>query len=361
MAAYFSTTLVLDEKKLKALIQQALPAGAGRPQPRRIVGGLLVLAGVAFGSFYLALMQPHWLLALCISLVVGGLYVTLMFYGHEVAHGSILPGKRSRIAFQYFSLLIYAVSPHMWKYWHNSTHHPHTNIPGRDPDCFPPFETEENRKGVFVWLARRINPGSGHWLSILNLFVSFFLQGQLVLWRDSSTWDHRGFNRRRAIIDSLAMMSFWLVLGFYLGFRNGIFVIIVPMLIANFGLMAYVHTNHMLRPIGDSLTVLDSSMSVRTTAFFDWMHLHFSHHVEHHLFPNLSHHYYPQIRELLLRYASEQYLAPSHWKALRTLYSTPRAFCSRRGFVNPLDGSAIPLSSIEAQLCEHVERRHLRV
>jgi fatty acid desaturase len=352
---------VQDESELRALIRRALPADAVNPRPQRIVGGVLVLVSVLSGSFYLALARPPLVLALGVALVLGNLYVTLMFYGHEVAHGTILRSSLTRNAFQYFSLLIYAVSPHLWKYWHNCTHHPNTNIPTRDPDCFPPLDVEKNREGVFVWLARRINPGSGHWLSFLNLFVAFFLQGQLVLWRDSSGWRHHGFKHRRAIVDSLSMILFWLALGFRLGFRSAVLVIILPMLIANFGLMAYVHTNHMLRPLGDSLTVLDSSMSVTTLRFLDFVHLHFSHHVEHHLFPNISHHYYPRVRELLLRYAPEKYLAPTHWRALRVLYSTPRVFCVNRGFVNPIDGSSVPLSSIEKRLRGGSKRRAERV
>jgi len=352
---------ILDERELKALIRRALPASAADPRPLRAVWGVLVMLIVLFASSYLALMKPHWLLALGISFALGNLYVTLMFYGHEVGHGSILRARWCRVAFQYFTLLIYLVSPHLWSYWHNRTHHAHTNIPARDPDCFPPVELEEDREGVFVWLARRINPGSGHWLSFFNLFVAFFLQGQLVLWRDSRAWRLQGFKRQRAMADTLGMVIFWILLAFSLGFRSAMLVIVLPMLIANFGLMAYVHTNHTLRPLGDSLTILDNSMSVRTVRFLDFLHLHFSHHVEHHLFPNLSHQYYPQVRELLVRYVPEKYLAPTHWLALQVLYSTPRVYCPNRGFVNPLDGTAVTLLSIEERLRESGRPRPLKV
>jgi fatty acid desaturase len=351
----------VDEAELKKLIRRALPSHASEPQPGRAIAAVLVMLIVVSASSYLVLLRPNWLLALAISFVLGNLYVTLMFYGHEVGHGSILRSSWARLTFQYFTLVIFAVSPHLWRYWHNQTHHAHTNIPTRDPDCFPPLELETGREGIFVWLARRINPGSGHWLSLLNLFVAFFLQGQLVLWRDSLRWQLRGFSRRRAIADTLGMATFWIALGVGLGLSRALLVIVIPMLIANFGLMAYVHTNHMLRPLGKSLTVLESSMSVRTLRFFDFMHLHFSHHVEHHLFPNLSHCYYPQIRQLLFRYAPQDYLAPTHWRALRVLYSTPRVFSAERGFVNPLDGAAVTISSIEEQLRQTEQRKPLSV
>lgn len=340
----------MDENELKALIRRTLPAGASRPRARRILGGVLVLVSVLAASLYLGLTRPHWLLALGVSVGLGNLYVTLMFYGHEVSHGTILRPGPVRSAFQYCAVLIYVVSPHLWKYWHNCTHHQYTNIPTRDPDSFPPMTTEEDREGAFAWVARRIVPGSGHWLSLLNLFIQFTLQGQVVLWRDSRNWRFRGLKRRRAILDSLGMVLFWSVVGFFLGLRSAVFVIVVPMLIANFGLMAYVHTNHLLRPLVDSPRVLDSSMSVRTLRFLDFIHLHFSHHVEHHFFPNLSHQYYPQVRAALLRYAPEQYLAPTHWRALWILYSTPRVYCPNRGFVNPIDGTSVSLSSLEERL-----------
>jgi fatty acid desaturase len=191
---------VLDENELKALIRRALPADAGHPQARRIAGGVLVLLSVLATSLYLASARPSWPLALGVSVVLGNLYVTLMFYGHEVSHGTILRPGPVRSAFQYCAVFIYVVSPHLWKHWHNCTHHPNTNIPTRDPDCFPPLAMEEEREGAFAWVARRIVPGSGHWLSLFNLFIQFTLQGQVVLWRDSRGWRYRGFNRRRAMI-----------------------------------------------------------------------------------------------------------------------------------------------------------------
>jgi fatty acid desaturase len=341
---------VLDENELKALIRRALPADASHPRARRIAGGVLILLSVLAASLYLASAQPSWPLALGVSVALGNLYVTLMFYGHEVSHGTILRPGPVRSAFQYCAVFIYVVSPHLWKHWHNCTHHPNTNIPTRDPDCFPPLAMEEEREGAFAWVARRIVPGSGHWLSLFNLFIQFTLQGQVVLWRDSRGWRYRRFNRRRAMVDSLGMLLFWLVLGFCLGLRGTVFVIVIPMLVANIVIMAYVHTNHLLRPLVDSPRVLDSSMSVRTFRFLDFIHLHFGHHVEHHLFPNLSHEYYPQVRELLLRYAPDSYLAPTHWRTLWVLYSTPRFFCADRGFVNPVDGTSVLLSSIEERL-----------
>jgi fatty acid desaturase len=351
MAGTFEAkTHVLDESELKALIRSVLPADAANPQAHRIAGGVLALLSLLCGSLYLALERPHWLLALGISLVLGNLYVTLMFYGHEVAHGTIFRSGRMRTGFQYFSLFIFVVSPHLWKYWHNCTHHAYTNIPARDPDHFLPSAIEGNREGPFIWIARRIVPGSGHWLGLIATFITFTLQGQLVLWRDSRSWRFREFRRQRAILDSMGMILTWLTLGFCLGLRSAVFVIVLPMLIANFGLMAYVFTNHMLRPLSDSPKVLDSSMSVTTCGFLDFMHLHFSHHVEHHLFPSVNHKYYPQIRELLLQYAPDKYLAPTHWRALRVLYSTPRVFCAARGFVNPIDGTAVPISYVEEQL-----------
>lgn len=340
----------MDEKQLKRLIRTALPADAHKPKPTRIIGGLLVLLSVILTSLYLAISQPHWLIAVCISVGLGNLYVMLKFYGHEMAHGSILQPGIIRSAFQYCTETIYVISPHLWKYWHNHTHHLHTNVPERDPDYFPPMMVEEMRDGPFAWIARRIVPGSGHWLSLINLFIQFTLQGQVVLWRDSRRWRFTGMNRRRAIIDSAGMVLFWLILALWLGAYAALLVILIPMLSANFIIMAYVHTNHLLRPPADTPRVLDSSMSVRTCEFLDFIHLHFSHHVEHHLFPNLSHQYYPEVRKLLVRHAAERYLAPNHWRALRVLYSTPRVYCPSRGFVNPIDGTTLSLSSLEAQL-----------
>ena len=78
--------------------------------------------------------------------------------------------------------------------------------------------------------------------------------------------------------------------------------------------------------------------------------LHFSHHVEHHLFPAIPSCHYPMVRRVLLRHVPERYLAPWHFDALRMLYSTPRLYDQEGGLSDPINGRSARISEIESSL-----------
>jgi fatty acid desaturase len=134
------------------------------------------------------------------------------------------------------------------------------------------------------------------------------------------------------------------------GPRGALLIIVIPMLLANVIVMAYITTNHMLRPLSQVPDCLATTMSVTTLGAIDALHLHFSHHVEHHLFPAISHRYYPLVGQSLRRLAGGRYLAPSHWRALVTLYQTPRHYGRYDELVNPLTGHRLPLDVVEVRL-----------
>ena len=60
--------------------------------------------------------------------------------------------------------------------------------------------------------------------------------------------------------------------------------------------------------------------------------------------------YYPLVRESLRRHAGDRYLAPSHWRALLTLYQTPRHYVTYDELMNPLTGHRLSLDAVEARL-----------
>src|SRR5262249_43233933 len=152
------------------------------------------------------------------------------------------------------------------------------------------------------------------------LFIAFTVHGQTVLWVHSRRRRFAAFQWTRALIETALVAAWWIALGLAIGPRGALLIIVVPMLLANAVVMAYITTNHMLRPLTEQPDCLATSMSVTTLRAIDAVHLHFSHHVEHHLFPAMSHRYYPLVRQTLRRLAGQRYLAPSHWNALVTLY-----------------------------------------
>src|SRR5262249_34556481 len=214
----------------------------------------------------------------------------------------------------------------LWKVWHNKVHHNMTNLPDLDPDSYGTLE--RLKKYPIVKFQVITGVGSGHWSSYLFFFYRFTYHAQIVLWVLSKRYKDafRSLNRQRAMVESLAIFSGWILLGWTLGAKAAVFAILIPMIMANATMMSYVATNHFLRPLVDSYNPLVDSMSVTSPRWIDFLHLNFSHHVEHHFFPSMNWRYTPLVRRSLLDHYGDRYNSPYHWKALYWLFKTPRLY-----------------------------------
>ena len=195
------------------------------------------------------------------------------------------------------------VSPTLWRTWHNQVHHGKTNQGNSDPDGFGTLTRYE--KAPSTRFVARLAPGSRHPMSYFFFAYWFMFHGQVVLWIQSRYM--RGFrrmNRRRAVVDSAVSALLWLtvaVLALLAGPMYVLFAVVIPLVLANFIVMSYIATNHFMRPLTETNDPIENSMSVNTLPIIDRMHFNFSHHVEHHLFPNMSAKHAPRVRALAAR------------------------------------------------------------
>src|SRR5947209_6265135 len=323
---------------VRARIRADLPPAVFARRPLRCLLLLPLLAIVVMGSVGLATVSIPWYLLLPLSILVGNTHATMMFLGHEIGHGATVRSVRLQTIFLYAGCTVFCFSPHLWRIWHNLSHHTHTNRPDEDPDS---FGTVENflRSGRGNHAFDKLAPGSGYWWTSLYLFIFFTLQAQSVLWVKSRTLPgYQRLNRRRAAIDTAAMVAFWLFVALEAGLRGTILVVLIPMLVANFVVMSYIVTNHMLRPLTVGTDTLSTTMSVTTARLLDRIHFHFSHHVEHHLFPRLASSMAPEVRRSLVRHFGNDYLAPGHGRALLWIVRTPRHYGDFHTLVDPYQG-----------------------
>jgi fatty acid desaturase len=334
------------DRALKERIRAELPTEVFALHPWRILLGIPLVMAIAGGSIALATVPLPWYVALVGSLGIGSLYASLFFFGHEVGHGAVIRSRRLRTAVLYVTCLVYGLSPHLWRIWHNHAHHSHTNMPEHDPDTFGTLEEFQQRR--FSQVLARFAPGSGHWLSGFYLPLFFTLHSHGVLWVNSFRQPFRQLNRRRAALDSAAMILFWIGVSVWAGPRGTLFVVVIPMVVVNAVMMSYVVTNHMLRSLADGPDSLTTTMSVTTFKPIDLLFFNFSHHVEHHLFPSMSPRYYPLVRRSLYRHAPERYLAPSHWRAMLLVFRTPRLYANAGTLVQPATGRRVPIEVVEA-------------
>lgn len=349
MARAFSSAL--DTAVIRRKILRELPAHLFKPCPARALTILVVAAAIAATSAIVALAPLPGPLRILLSGLCGCLYASLFFLGHEAGHGAILRSRRAQDLLMRLAFAIFLVSPTLWRVWHNQVHHAHTNCASHDPDNFGTLAGY--RCSYWVHFAAAFTPGSGDWLRVLYLPIWFTVHAQIVLWVQSHTC--RGFeslNRGRAVAETLLMVAFWVALGWSLGPSRALLVIVFPMLIANTVIMSYIATNHLLRPLVDQPDAIASSMSVTTHRWLDLVHFNFSHHVEHHLFPAMSLKHAPHIREKLREHATDCFLAPPHWVALRMVFGTPRIHDGYEALVDPCGEARVPFDQLtEALRC----------
>ena len=353
MLASRMNAAIETESSIKAKIRADLPAEIFARNPWRALLIIPQIGVVAIGSAAIVFLPLPWYVALIGSLLIGNTYAGMMFFGHEIAHGATVSSRRTQTALLYPCFAIFCMSPHLWRVWHNKTHHPNTNIPGLDPDNFGTLEQFKNGSRTSHRLIR-FAPGSRHWSSAFYLFCAFALQGADVLWRQSRWMPGLArLNRRRAATDSAVMAAFWVGSAVAVGPLSTLYVIVIPMLVANAVVMSYFTTNHMLRPLTYEKDSLGTTISVRNPKIIDISHFHSGHHVEHHLFPGLRTSKLPLIRQGLLRHAPDRYFAPPHWFALWMVFRSPPVYDGLDALINPFSGERMDIATVETALRQH--------
>ena len=337
---------------VRAVVRERLPASTFAPRPLRALLLVPLLAAIGAIAYVLVAVDLRWFVALGLAIVLGNLYGSLMFLTHEIGHGGVVQSRRLATALMYPGCAVFLFSPHLWVIWHNRSHHGHTNRPDQDPDS---FGTLGHFAEVPRWhrVGARLYPGPGFLhAGVCILLAAFFtVQAQSVLWTKSRTLPgYDSLNRRRAVAESLAMLAFWVTIAVATGWWGTLFVVVVPWFVANTVVLSYVATNHMLRPLSPTTDSLRTTMGVSTFRLLDRLHMHFSHHVEHHLFPSMPTSSAPAVRRVLRDRYEGEYLAPPHGRALRLLLRTPRFYDGPDALAEPWGGRRHDLGVVTAML-----------
>ena len=342
----------MSDREWRNALRRELPAHLFRPRPWRALWALPIAAVIAAGTWAVIALPLPLVAAIPLSLAVGNCYASLLHFAHEVGHGAAVRSRWLQNAILALGLAVFWVEPSFWRLWHNCAHHGHTNDPDLDPDSVGTLAAFERAGGWHRRLLLALSPGPGRWLGARYLFFTFHVHAQVVLWSKSRR--HPGFarlRRGRAGLYSAALAAGYVALGMASGWRGAILAVIVPTMIANLGVMSYIATNHLLRPLATERDSLTTSMSVTAHPVLDWMHFHFSHHIEHHLFPAMGSDGYPLVRALLQRHAGERYLAPPFGAALVALFRTPRLYADATTLIDPsVGGVRYPLADVERAL-----------
>ncbi len=359
---------MLSTNEIRKQLRKILPAQTFEPQPDRGVVALLAAAVsiVLIAALYAHQVRWYWLIPA--SFIIGQLWAHAALAAHEALHGAIFRSKFWHDLVGYVGFAPYLFGCETWYAWHVRSHHAATNNPDLDPDMVGPYCAYESDK--VVRLLDFFTIGSKRLLSPLSLLLQFTVQGQLILWfhgvRDVKFKAVR-FNRGKAILETLVLIVLFATLIALMGWWYSLWLLVLPSLMANATFMSYICTQHFLRPLTKDNDPMVNAMSVKTHWLADKLHLEFSYHREHHLFPTMSHRFGPRVRAALVEMGIPAEPTFTHLQALKLVLTTPRMY-EHSHCLRSATGERVDLrefwrkhSAPEAQLVESVPQLEVTV
>jgi fatty acid desaturase len=138
--------------------------------------------------------------------------------------------------------------------------------------------------------------------------------------------------------ETLVGAALWTGVALWVGPMVFLMVYVLPLMIANSIVMAYILTNHSLSPLTKVNDPLVNSLSVTVPRFVDWLTMNFGFHVEHHIFPWMSTRHAREVRTLIQQRWPERYQSMPLHKALWALFRTARVYKDETTLIDPKTG-----------------------
>ncbi len=341
-----------DSRALRAALKEAMPAGSFEPQPWRGIVALACVPPMIAIGWAVGYHELPWWLSLPLSFVLGQLLTSIGLAAHEALHHSVFRSRFMEDVIGWIGFSPWLVTPGTWRAWHVQAHHSASNIHTRDPDILP--RLEEWRSRWFARLFYYLSAGSRSWISYAGFSFFFTAQGQAFLWYHANepAFRHLRFSRLRERVLTVLLALGWIALGWTMGLRGALYALIIPQLISNATLMIYIATNHWLQPAGDQHNnPFINTSSVATNRVMDVIHLNFSYHQEHHIFPAMSPRFAPSLRAALRDLNPKASIVYPHFRALRALYARPPLYAADgKTLISPDGTRSIDAGALRASL-----------
>lgn len=323
-------------------IRPELPAEAFAPATSRLLWLPFHLAVIATCTVAIASGWLPWALVPLASIAIGVGFGGITFLAHETLHGGVVRNKLAKKIVGWIGFAPFVVSPRLWCVWHNREHHAHANQPGLDPDMYPELSTYEQSRLVRL-VTDGFSLGARRWTGVLSLMFGFSVQSAQILFA-VRRW---GWMSRRehtlAFVESALGVAMWLTVAFLVGPLAFLFVFAIPLVLANFIVMAFILTNHGLSPLTPKVNdVLVNSLSVTLPRPLVFLTLGFGYHVEHHMFPAMSTRHAPLVRDRILAHWPERYQSMPLTSALAALHRTARVYRDQTTLTDPRTGAVWP-------------------
>lgn len=326
-------------------IRASMPAHVFKPQPGRLWWLLIHYAIIITCGFLIVYFNSIYF-NLLLSIIMGHSMGCLFFLGHELTHGAVLKNKKSILFFTFFCYAPWGMHPMAWIDAHNRMHHQHTQNSVDDPDCWG----KTKLKNKVVRMLKPLIPGSHHpasypfflwFFTFYSFYICFLGMGILP-------------KKREKIICRIYFFfihGVWLTAALLLNDWGAFLLFLIPIAIANLVTMSYIATNHFLNPLTEFVNdPLVNSLTVRTNAFWNFWHLNFSYHIEHHIFPYMSPKYAPLISQKLKEKFPTLYKELRHSRAIQLLYERPKFYYDELHLFDPETKQIYPTLAIDEML-----------
>jgi fatty acid desaturase len=356
-------------KKLRPL----LPPEAFVPDRNKIVILLINLIILLLG-WGVASKLDQWSLYLLwlylpLTVAMGNSVVILLFSSHDIMHSSMVKNPSLLRILSVLGLAMLWMPPTLWKAVHNRVHHSTTNSL-EDPDrnylhqqpntwgkwiqnLFVPSQ-DVNPMGLTMGMATAWGVHTFRNLTSVLFFNSKDVEYVPAAFKVSAR------DRRAIALEFCAIFTLHFSILSYLQFHplKLILSYFLPIAIGYAGVMFYIYTNHMLCQMTSINDPLINSLSLRVPKLFDTLHLNFSYHTEHHIFPGINSDYYPLVQDLLKTHYPERsgYILNAG-VAWRLMLNTPRHYQNENTFTDWTGNESIscPLSHRTIELARDAQ------
>ncbi len=288
-------------------------------------------------GFLTTVLARHWVslwFAPLFSVVIGMSFAGLTFLGHETLHGAVVRQRTLRHVVGFLGFLPFVISPRLWVAWHNRVHHGNTNRAGVDPDAYPTLEEYDLSRSVRIATDYGA-PGRRRLSGALSLLIGFSVQSTHMLLVAGKRAYLSPREHGWAVLETLLGVAIWASLAWLIGPLPFLFAFLLPLVVANSIVMAFILTNHSLSPLTGVNDALANSLSVTTPRFVQWLTLGFGFHVEHHIFAAMSARHAPELRAVLRARYPEQYQSMPLTRALLALHHSARVYKNATTLIDP--------------------------
>jgi fatty acid desaturase len=333
-------TLIAQSEYAKKL-RPLMPPEAFLPDKSK-VGILLINVAILVLGWSIASYLDQWAwymlwLYLPLALIMGNSVTVLIFSTHEVLHSGTVKSSFLRSILSLLGWTMSWIPPTFWKVVHQREHHNKTNSL-QDPDR---NYLQSQPKSWGKWIHNLFAPSAEvhpFWFAIgmtsawgvhtfRNLMsVLLFNDGLSTL--APVTIQVSAKERRSIAVELLAITAIHLGVCWFIGFHPVKLLLgyFLPIWIGYSIAMFYIYTNHLVCQMTDVNDPLINSVSLRVPKIFDLLHLNFSYHTEHHIFPGMNSDYAPILRELLQTHYPDRFNLLDAQAAWYLLLHTPRHY-----------------------------------